>query len=292
MSTSNLSLYKRAKLNPAIKDTVYTECNLECNLYHSSYHFDDQKNHCLAPIYNIIYTKMYVTFSNIVSRMRFFTGIGVHMVLNHCATQFVVSCRVPNRPNRHFLLIDVFKIHLFARWRREDVADNHELLIMEHSRLPGSVYLTNTFSLFQEMVFAAFRESNWAIAKLLSWIMIVTRSLLTKLLVVLLECLWCFTAWLGPHGVIYCQVTPCFWPFALHRARFCSVVMHYLFVTKLVCSLTWFFSSREEPTLIAGLSGKNIVAISCGSSYSAAISAAGELFTWGRGNYGRLGHGK
>lgn len=52
------------------------------------------------------------------------------------------------------------------------------------------------------------------------------------------------------------------------------------------------FSSREEPTLIASLSGKNIVAISCGSSHSAAISAEGELFTWGRGNYGRLGHGE
>jgi E3 ubiquitin-protein ligase HERC2 len=52
------------------------------------------------------------------------------------------------------------------------------------------------------------------------------------------------------------------------------------------------YSSREEPTLVSGLSGKNIVAISCGSSHSAAISAEGDLYTWGRGNYGRLGHGK
>lgn len=28
-----------------------------------------------------------------------------------------------------------------------------------------------------------------------------------------------------------------------------------------------------------------------GSTYSAAVSASGELYTWGRGNYGRLGHG-
>ena len=52
-----------------------------------------------------------------------------------------------------------------------------------------------------------------------------------------------------------------------------------------------YFSSREEPTLVSGLSGKDIVSISCGSSHSAAVSASGELYTWGQGNYGRLGHG-
>lgn len=31
--------------------------------------------------------------------------------------------------------------------------------------------------------------------------------------------------------------------------------------------------------------------IECGANYSAAISANGSLYTWGRGNYGRLGHG-
>ncbi|XP_022531523.2 E3 ubiquitin-protein ligase HERC2 isoform X2 [Astyanax mexicanus] len=51
----------------------------------------------------------------------------------------------------------------------------------------------------------------------------------------------------------------------------------------------------EEPTMIAAFSGKqvgkHVVHIACGSTYSAAITADGELFTWGRGNYGRLGHG-
>ncbi|MBN3299656.1 HERC2 ligase, partial [Amia calva] len=51
----------------------------------------------------------------------------------------------------------------------------------------------------------------------------------------------------------------------------------------------------EEPTLIAALTGKqtgkHVVHIACGSTYSAAITADGELYTWGRGNYGRLGHG-
>lgn len=56
--------------------------------------------------------------------------------------------------------------------------------------------------------------------------------------------------------------------------------------------ILFMFSSREEPAPVSGLSGKNIVAISCGSSHSAAISAEGDLYTWGRGNYGQLGHGK
>jgi E3 ubiquitin-protein ligase HERC2 len=42
--------------------------------------------------------------------------------------------------------------------------------------------------------------------------------------------------------------------------------------------------------VVSLLLGKEVVSISCGSTYSAAITAAGELYTWGRGNYGRLGH--
>ncbi|XP_076028585.1 E3 ubiquitin-protein ligase HERC2 isoform X2 [Oratosquilla oratoria] len=48
---------------------------------------------------------------------------------------------------------------------------------------------------------------------------------------------------------------------------------------------------RDDPTLVQGLQGKTVVHIACGSTYSAAITSQGELFTWGRGNYGRLGHG-
>ena len=48
---------------------------------------------------------------------------------------------------------------------------------------------------------------------------------------------------------------------------------------------------RDEPTVITTLSGKQVIHIGCGSTYSAALTAGGELFTWGRGNYGRLGHG-
>ncbi|KAK7097783.1 E3 ubiquitin-protein ligase HERC2-like isoform X3 [Littorina saxatilis] len=50
--------------------------------------------------------------------------------------------------------------------------------------------------------------------------------------------------------------------------------------------------ARDEPTLISKLSKKHqVVQVAVGSTYSAAVTATGELFTWGRGNYGRLGHG-
>ncbi|CAG9815802.1 unnamed protein product [Phaedon cochleariae] len=48
---------------------------------------------------------------------------------------------------------------------------------------------------------------------------------------------------------------------------------------------------KEEPSLIQALVDKDIIDIECGSTYSAAISANGALFTWGKGYYGRLGHG-
>uniref|UniRef100_A0A8C4NJF8 HECT-type E3 ubiquitin transferase n=1 Tax=Eptatretus burgeri TaxID=7764 RepID=A0A8C4NJF8_EPTBU len=54
-------------------------------------------------------------------------------------------------------------------------------------------------------------------------------------------------------------------------------------------------SSLDEPQLIMSLSGRSfaqrVVHVACGSSYSAAVTADGELYTWGRGSYGRLGHG-
>lgn len=56
-----------------------------------------------------------------------------------------------------------------------------------------------------------------------------------------------------------------------------------------------YYRYLEEPTMVTAFNGKqtgkHVVHIACGSTYSAAVTADGELYTWGRGNYGRLGHG-
>lgn len=43
--------------------------------------------------------------------------------------------------------------------------------------------------------------------------------------------------------------------------------------------------------MIEVLRSKRIRDIACGSNHSAAITSNGELYTWGSGEYGRLGHG-
>ena len=56
-------------------------------------------------------------------------------------------------------------------------------------------------------------------------------------------------------------------------------------------SLLLFHSNCDRPRVIESLRGKDVVNISCGGAHSAAITATGELYTWGKGRYGRLGHG-
>lgn len=47
----------------------------------------------------------------------------------------------------------------------------------------------------------------------------------------------------------------------------------------------------ERPKLIEALHGLEINDIACGGAHSAAITASGQVYTWGKGRYGRLGHG-
>ena len=49
--------------------------------------------------------------------------------------------------------------------------------------------------------------------------------------------------------------------------------------------------SCNKPHLIESMSGNFVTNISCGSAHSAAIVNNRELYTWGLGDYGRLGHG-
>lgn len=71
--------------------------------------------------------------------------------------------------------------------------------------------------------------------------------------------------------------------------------MFFILVNRFVTVTLLGFRYLEEPTMIATFNGKqtgkHVVHVACGSTYSAAITADGELYTWGRGNYGRLGHG-
>ncbi|XP_048005438.1 probable E3 ubiquitin-protein ligase HERC2 [Leguminivora glycinivorella] len=47
----------------------------------------------------------------------------------------------------------------------------------------------------------------------------------------------------------------------------------------------------ESPKLIESLAGERVISIACGSAHSACVTARGHLYTWGMGEYGRLGHG-
>nr|XP_018672770.2 E3 ubiquitin-protein ligase HERC2-like isoform X2 [Ciona intestinalis] len=46
----------------------------------------------------------------------------------------------------------------------------------------------------------------------------------------------------------------------------------------------------KQITAFGRVAGRIVVEVACGGNYSAAITVKGELYTWGCGNYGRLGH--
>ena len=47
----------------------------------------------------------------------------------------------------------------------------------------------------------------------------------------------------------------------------------------------------STPAIVAGLQGKAVKMIACGWHHTCALLDNGQLFTWGSGEYGRLGHG-
>mmetsp|Transcript_18157 Transcript_18157/g.23892 ORF Transcript_18157/g.23892 Transcript_18157/m.23892 type:complete len:547 (+) Transcript_18157:211-1851(+) len=48
---------------------------------------------------------------------------------------------------------------------------------------------------------------------------------------------------------------------------------------------------KYVPRPVQALAGKVVVQITCGSYHTAAVTEGGELYTWGGGMYGKLGHG-
>ena len=49
--------------------------------------------------------------------------------------------------------------------------------------------------------------------------------------------------------------------------------------------------SVPTPQNVVGLNGKNVVDVSCGINHSAAVTESGQVYTWGKNNYGQLGLG-
>ncbi|XRB24369.1 U-box domain-containing protein [Pseudoscourfieldia marina] len=50
-------------------------------------------------------------------------------------------------------------------------------------------------------------------------------------------------------------------------------------------------SSQHTPTRVDALASVSVRALGCGHNHTAALTSDGAVYTWGRGEYGRLGHG-
>lgn len=50
-------------------------------------------------------------------------------------------------------------------------------------------------------------------------------------------------------------------------------------------------SDQEVPTYVDALRGVGVRQIACGSGHTVVLTTEGEVYTWGRGDDGRLGHG-
>lgn len=67
--------------------------------------------------------------------------------------------------------------------------------------------------------------------------------------------------------------------------------LNYLMSLSLCTFFICVFRNFDKPKLVEAFSSAFIRDVSAGSSHSAAITSDGELYTWGLGEYGRLGHG-
>ena len=49
--------------------------------------------------------------------------------------------------------------------------------------------------------------------------------------------------------------------------------------------------NKVKPTLVKDLDGVFLTQITCGWSHSVALTSSHEVYTWGNGDHGKLGHG-
>jgi alpha-tubulin suppressor-like RCC1 family protein len=55
-------------------------------------------------------------------------------------------------------------------------------------------------------------------------------------------------------------------------------------------SIKMVFEPQPTPALVAGLAGKTVTGLAAGHNHSVAVCSDGGVWTWGCGDYGRLGH--
>jgi alpha-tubulin suppressor-like RCC1 family protein len=67
-----------------------------------------------------------------------------------------------------------------------------------------------------------------------------------------------------------------------------------------MCLLIWLqfgqlgvgdLEDRNAPTLVTTLAGNQVTLLACGWRHTLAVTATGQVYTWGRGVNGQLGHG-
>ena len=50
-------------------------------------------------------------------------------------------------------------------------------------------------------------------------------------------------------------------------------------------------NNSDLPRLLSDLTSKVVIGVSAGFAFTACVTKAGEVFAWGKGEYGKLGHG-
>lgn len=74
-------------------------------------------------------------------------------------------------------------------------------------------------------------------------------------------------------------------------AKRLATYLHYIYIQNILSNTSSRFSDQDEPTYVDALRGVGVRQIACGSGHTVVLTTEGEVYTWGRGDDGRLGHG-